>query len=64
MKDFEGKILKITCDNVQGWVISTGYYIKQEGSFLVIKETNSNKIKYLNEKYIKVIEIVGDLDEQ
>lgn len=63
MKDFEGKILKITCDNVQGWVVSTGYYIKQEGNFLVIKEKSSNKIKYLNERYIKTIEIAGDLNE-
>ncbi len=61
MKDFEGKVLKIYYDNVQGWVSGTGYFIKKEGNFIVIRENVSNKIKYINENYIKSIEIVGDV---
>lgn len=64
MKDFEGKVLKIYYDNVQGWVIGTGYFIKKEGVFFVIRENVSNKIKYINEAYIKSIEIVGEVYEQ
>ena len=63
MKDFEGKVIRMSVDNIQGWVITTGCFIKQEGSFFVIKENNSNKIRYINERYIKNIEIVGDIHE-
>ena len=64
MKDFEGKILKIVYDNVQGWITGTGYFIKKEDIFIVIKEATTNRIRYINQNYIKSVEIVGDISEQ
>ena len=48
MKDFEGKILKVYLDNIQGWLALTGYFIRYEDNFFIIKESMSKKIKYLN----------------
>lgn len=64
MKDFEGKIIKMIFNNMQGWITCNGYYIKNEGPFIVFKDYNTNRIRYVNERYIESIEIVGDIDER
>lgn len=64
MKDFEGKILKVYLDNIQGWLALTGYFIRYEDNFFIIKESMSKKIKYLNKDFIKSIEIVGDIEDE
>ncbi|MBQ1477074.1 MAG: hypothetical protein IIZ33_02895 [Erysipelotrichaceae bacterium] len=63
MKDFEGKIIRIYFHATQGSLVCNGYYLKKEGTFLVIRDTLSKKLKYVNEQYIRTIEIVGDADE-
>ena len=63
MQDFIGKILRIYFNNnVQGWVSLTGYYIRKEDDFFIVKDVVSNKIKYINKRYIESIEIIGDIE--
>ena len=64
MKDFEGKIIKVFFNNVQGWVCLSGCFIRYEDNFVIIKETISNKIQYLNRDYIRSIEIIGDIGDE
>ena len=62
MKDFEGKIIKIYFNNSEGWVCLSGSYIRAEDDFYIVLENISKKIKYINKRFIRSIEIVGDIN--
>lgn len=60
MKDFVGKVLKISLNAASGWTTITALYIKMEDDFLVVKNGFSNKIEYISKYFIKKIEIVRE----
>lgn len=62
MKDFENKVIRVTFNTNSGWLVEAGDYIKMEGSFLVFRSQQNNKLKYINVDYIKLIEIVGEIN--
>ena len=64
MSDFEGKKIKITFGENEGWASDIGLYIKEENGFIVYRNQNSKKIRYANLRYVKFIEIMGEANEQ
>lgn len=64
MEDFKGKIIKVYLASDSAYTCETGYFIKLEDNFLVIKNHRTGKIDYFCLYFVKSIQIVGEECEE